>query len=525
MHWDFPYPAQRMPVMADCMVASSQPLAVQAGVDCLRRGGNAVDAAIATAITLTVVEPTSNGLGSDAFAMIYHQGELYGINASGRSPRAWTYEQFAQLQSMPQLGWDSVTVPGAVSLWVALSERFGSLPFEQLFTQAIGYAQGGFNVSPITAAAWRRAGERYAEFAEFQRVFMPQGQAPATGQRFANPDQAATLRGIAASKGQAFYQGDLAARIVAAANDAGAAWDMADLQQHKPAWVAPLSIDFYGYAVYELPPNGQGLAALIALALLQRLDIARWAPDSVDSLHLQIEAMKAGFQAVQRYLADPDWMRIDAQALLQPEVIERHAALIDNAKAQTLPYRLPTDHGTVYLSTADASGTLVSLIQSNYMGFGSGVVVPGTGIALQNRGCGFSLERGHPNQVDGAKRPFHTIIPGFVCKDGQPVLSFGVMGGRMQPQGHVQMIVRILSAGQNPQAASDAPRWCVLEDGSVAVEPGLPQASIDALRRRGHQIKIESAHAIFGGAQIIMKQAQGYIGASDHRKDGMAAGF
>jgi len=525
MQWDFPYASQRMPVMADCMVASSQPLAVQAGVDCLRRGGNAVDAAIATAITLTVVEPTSNGLGSDAFAMVYHQGNLHGINASGRSPHAWSYEQFAHLQSMPQLGWTSVTVPGAVSLWVALSERFGRLPFAQLFTDAIRYAQDGFTLSPITATAWRKAGERYQEFAEFKRVFMPNGQAPECGQRFTNPDQAATLNSIAASGGKAFYHGELAARMVQAANSEGVAWDMADLQQHQADWVEPLSINYYGYDIYELPPNGQGLAALIALALLQRLEIARFAPDSVDSLHLQIEAMKAGFQAVERYLADPHWMTIDAQALLHPELIAQHAALIDLHKAQTVPYRLPTDHGTVYLSTADADGTMVSLIQSNYMGFGSGVVVPGTGIAMQNRGCGFSLEHGHPNQVAGGKRPFHTIIPGFVCKDGHPLLSFGVMGGRMQPQGHVQMIVRILSAGQNPQAASDAPRWCVLEDGSVAVEASMPQASIDALSQRGHQIKIEPNYAVFGGAQIIMKQGQGYIGASDHRKDGMAAGY
>ena len=525
MRWDFPYSSQRMPVMADHMVASSQPLAVQAGVDCLRRGGNAVDAAIATAITLTVVEPTSNGLGSDAFAMVYCGGNLYGINGSGRSPQAWSYEQFAHLQAMPQLGWQSVTVPGAVSVWVALSERFGCLPFEQLFTAAIGYAKAGFAVSPITADVWQKSAERFQDCVEFKRVFMPRGRAPDTGQRFENPDQASTLNCIAQSKGQAFYQGELAARIVRAANDEGAAWSMADLQQHQAQWVSPLSINYYGYDVYELPPNGQGIAALIALALLQHMEIERLALDSVDSLHLQIEAMKMGFQAVERYLADPEWMQIPAQTLLQPALIERHAAQIDLAKAQTLPYTVPTDHGTVYLTTADASGMMVSMIQSNYMGFGSGVVVPQTGIAMQNRACGFTLQPGHPNQVDGGKRPFHTIIPGFVCKDGQALLSFGVMGGRMQPQGHVQMIVRILSGDQNPQAASDAPRWCVLEDGRVALEPHMPQASIDALRQRGHAIKIESNRSIFGGAQLIMKQGKGYIGASDHRKDGLAAGF
>lgn len=525
MDWNFPYPSQRMPVMADCMVASSQPLAVQAGVDCLRRGGNAVDAAITTAITLTVVEPTSNGLGSDAFAMVFHDGQLHGINGSGRSPRSWTYAQFSAFESMPQLGWLSVTVPGAVSVWMALSERFGSLPFTQLFDAAIAYAQEGYAVSPITAQAWHKAGERFQDCAEFKRVYMPHGLAPQAGQRMRNPDQAESLRQIAQSKGQTFYQGQIAERIVDAANSAGVAWEMTDLRAHQAEWVAPLAINFYGYDVYELPPNGQGLAALIALALLQRLDIASLEPDSVQSLHLQIEAMKIGFQAVEQHLADPGYMQIDAQALLQADVLDRHAARIDPTMAQNIPFQLATDHGTVYLSTADAKGSMVSLIQSNYMGFGSGVVIPNSGIAMQNRGAGFSLQRGHPNHVDGGKRPYHTIIPGFVCKDGQPVLSFGVMGGRMQPQGHVQMLVRILCAGQNPQAASDAPRWCVLEDASVAVEASMPSATVTALRACGHQITVESNSVLFGGAQLIMRQAAGYIGASDHRKDGMAAGF
>ena len=525
MHWDFPYPSQRMPVLADCMVATSQPLAVQAGVDCLRRGGNAVDAAITTAITLTVVEPTSNGLGSDAFALIHFEGALYAMNGSGRSPKSWCYEQFADLPAMPQLGWPSVTIPGAVSVWMALSQRFGCLPFAELFSAAIGYAQSGFSVSPITARAWQKSAERFQEFAEFKRVFLPHGRAPETGQRFTNPDQAATLLSIASSGGQAFYQGELAERMLHTANQAGAAWEMDDLQQHQAEWVVPLSINYYGYDVYELPPNGQGLAALIALALLQHLEIDRLAPDAVDSLHLQIEAMKAGFQAVEYYLADPEWMRVAAQDLLAASVIVQHATLIDLKKAQTLPYRLATDHGTVYLTTADASGNMVSMIQSNYMGFGSGVVIPDTGIAMQNRGAGFSLERGHPNQVEGGKRPFHTIIPGFVCKDGKPLLSFGVMGGRMQPQGHVQMLLRILNGKQNPQAASDAPRWCVLEDGSVVVEAHMPPATVDALRQRGHSISVEANRAVFGGAQIIMRHEQAYIGASDHRKDGLAAGF
>jgi gamma-glutamyltranspeptidase/glutathione hydrolase len=523
--WEFPYPSQRMPVLAGNVVATSQPLAAQAGMDILRRGGNAVDAAIATAVTLTVVEPTSNGLGSDAFAMIHHNGRLFGINGSGRSPQAWTYEQFAHLSAMPQLGWQSVTVPGAVSVWAALSERFGSVAFEQLFRYAIDYAEHGFAVSPITALAWQKAAERYGDFAEFKRVFLPQGKPPAAGQCFFNTDLAASLRKIAMSGGQAFYHGDIAENIVQTAQSEGAPWTILDMQQHQADWVQPLSVDYYGYTVHELPPNGQGLAVLVAAALLHRLDIARYPLDSVDSLHLQIEAMKIGLHAAATYLADPDCMHVPAQALLKQNIIERHAALIDLQAAQSLPYELATDHGTVYLSTADASGTMVSMIQSNYMGFGSGVVVPDTGIALQNRGCGFSLVQGHANQVDGGKRPFHTIIPGFVTKDGHPVLSFGVMGGRMQAQGHLQMIVRILNGKQNPQAASDAPRWHVAEDGSVDVESTLPVDVVTGLEQRGHKINIESNQATFGGAQLILKQDRTYIGASDHRKDGLAAGF
>ena len=525
--WDFPYQSQRMPLMADQMVATSQPLAAQAGIDMLRQGGNAVDAAIATAITLTVVEPTSNGLGSDAFAMIYHDGELTGVNGSGRSPQAWRYEQFADMAKMPQLGWSSVTVPGCVSVWVELSRRFGKLDFEQLFSHAIAYAKNGYVVSPITAAAWKKAQKRYANYSEFKRVFLPGGKAPECGERFFNSDQAITLAKIAASNGRSFYQGELAEHIAQASKSEGGLLTTDDLSAHKPQWVEPLSIDYYGVQLHELPPNGQGMAALIALSLLQRLDVDRFAVDSVDSLHLQIEAMKLGFQAAEHYVADPEFMAVDPKMLLAAENIDAYAAKIDLQQAHYLPFRLPTDHGTVYLSAADQNGMMVSFIQSNYMGFGSGVVIPATGISMQNRGCGFSLEQGHPNQVDGGKRPYHTIIPGFVTKDGKPLLSFGVMGGRMQPQGHVQMMVRIFNYGQNPQSASDSPRWCVLPDGSVAIEAHFPQKIADGLANRGHSIARESNPSLFGGAQIIMKQdqGQGYIGASDHRKDGCAAGY
>jgi len=525
MTWTFPYASQRMPVLAENMVATSQPLAVQTGLDILRQGGNAVDAAIATAIALTVVEPTSNGLGSDAFAAVWNGNELVCINGSGRSPRAWKYEHFAHLDQMPVVGWQTVTVPGAVSVWVELSKKFGVLPFDALFSHAIDYAENGFPVSPIIANSWQKTQSRYQDFPEFQQVFLPHGKAPEVGERFYNRTQAMTLRDIASTQGEIFYRGRIADLIVQEAEQHGALLTIQDLAEHQPDWVNALTVEYYGVTLHELPPNGQGLAALIALGILAALDIHQYEADSVDSIHLQIEAMKVAFDAVSRYLADPQWMTIEPSSLLDAKNIQRVAATIRPQQAQQLTYAVPGDHGTVYLSTADKQGMMVSFIQSNYMGFGSGVVIPGTGISLQNRGNGFSIQQGHPNQVDGGKRPFHTIIPAFVTQNDQAILSFGVMGGRMQAQGHVQMMVRIFNYQQNPQAASDAPRWCVMEDGRVAMEPEFPKSLIAGLQQRGHIVTTEVERSVFGGAQLIMKQKDFYIGASDHRKDGMAAGF
>lgn len=515
----------RMPVYARNAVASSQPLAVQSGIRALQDKGNAIDAALACAITLTVVEPTSNGLGSDAFAMVFDNEQLYGYNSSGRAPGRWQFTQFAGLERMPTLGWQSVTVPGAVALWCELSERHGRLPFARLFDDAIHYARHGFKVSPITAQAWHKAETRYADFKEFNRVFLPGGRAPSAGETFCNQDLAATLQQIADSHGQAFYEGPLAQSISTYAAEQGALLDSLDLKSHYVESVTPLSINYYGVSLHELPPNGQGLAALLALGMLQKRNIQQYPPDSIDSLHLQIEAMKIAFNAVETYLADPEWMTIPATDLLTEHSITGNAQRINMQQAQALPYQLPENHGTVYLSTADATGKMVSFIQSNYMGFGSGVVIPNTGISLQNRACGFSLHAGHPNQVDGGKRPLHTIIPAFVTRNGKPLMAFGVMGGRMQPQGHVQMMVRIFNYQQNPQTASDAPRWCVLEDGRLALENSMPSPLIQGLQQRGHNITTEEDMATFGGAQLILNQGDGYIAASDHRKDGQAAGF
>ena len=515
-----PYPSARSPVCAANLVATSQPLAVQAGLDMLREGGNAVDAALAAAITLTVVEPNNNGVGSDAFALLWDSAQLVGLNASGRSPAGWTPERFAGRKAMPLTGWDAVTVPGAVSAWVALSERFGRRPFSRLFKAAIDYADQGFQVGPKTAHYWRLAERHYGGFPDFAAHFLP---APSPGERFRRPELAETLSEIAATKGESFYRGALAAKIAAAAAKAGGALNQADLAGHQAEWVAPLGQDYRQVTLHELPPNGQGLAALIALGILRHREVA--ALDSPAAAHLEIEAMKIAIRAAFDQIADPAAMQRTPAELLDERSLARAAAGIGDQAAALPPAALPASRDTVYLTAADASGMMVSLIQSNYFGFGSGVVIPGTGIAMQNRGAGFALAPGHPNQVGPRKRPFHTIIPGFATSTGAPVLSFGVMGGHMQHQGHVQMVRRIFDQGQNPQAASDAPRWHLYPDFSLGLERGFSRKAAKDLAARGHRLRFDDRAHIFGGAQLILKTEDGYIGGSDHRKEGLAAGF
>ncbi len=525
--WDFPYASQRMPLLAKNVVATSQPLAAQAGLQALANGGNAVDAALAAAITLTVVEPTSNGIGSDAFAILWDGEKLVGLNASGRAPAGWTPERFKGREAMPQFGWDAVTVPGCVSAWVALSQRYGKLPFGDLFQAAIRYARDGFMVSPITAMSWARQAPNFGSFSEFSWTFLPKDRAPQPGERFYCPQQAETLEEIAATRGESFYRGKLAERIALASRSDDGAHTVEDFAAHRCDWVEPLSIEYRGYRLHEIPPNGQGIVALMALGMLRHHDVAALPVDGADSLHLQIEAMKLAFADAYRYVSDPATMEFDAQKLLADGYLAGRAGAIDRKRAQEPPPGEPRDGGTIYLTTADANGMMVSYIQSNYMGFGSGVVVPGTGISMQNRGAGFSLQPGHPNEVGPGKRPFQTIIPGFLTRDGKPVMSFGVMGGNMQPQGHAQMVTRIVDYHQNPQAASDGPRWIVNNDFSVSFEeeryaPGV----LDELRRRGHRIvPSEKAAFGFGGAQLIWRLDDGYCAGSDHRKDGCAIGF
>ncbi len=524
--WSFPYASKRAPVLARNVVATSQPLAASAGIEAIRSGGNAVDAALAAAIALTVVEPCNNGVGSDAFAIVWDGNRLVGLNASGRSPSAWTLDRFAHREVMPQRGWDTVTVPGAVSAWVALSQRFGALPFPELFGAAIHYARHGFHVGHETAAIWARAADSYREFPTFLEHFLPDGRAPAAGEVFVNPHLAKTLQSIAETAGESFYCGDLAEQMATTAGLEHGALRRSDLARHRADWVEPLVQPYRGVALAEVPPNGQGLAAQIALAILGRLDAHRETPGSARWTHLQTEAMKIAIRAAFDHFADPNAMRLAPEALLEPGSIAAAAAGITERAAPLPPVALPVSQDTVYLTAADANGMMVSMIQSNYMGFGSGIVVPGTGIALQNRGAGFVLDPAHPNVVGPNKRPYHTIIPGFVTRDGAPAMSFGVMGGHMQHQGHVQMVTRIFDHGENPQAASDAPRWQVTPEFTVALEEGYSPDVAEDLADRGHTIEVVANHRPFGGAQLIYRLPDGgYCAASDHRKEGAAVGF
>ena len=532
MKFDFPYASQRMPVMAKNIVATSQPLAAQAGLQMLWQGGNAVDAAIASAIALTVVEPTSNGIGSDGFAIIWDGNQLHGLNASGRSPTAWTPEYFAQkypgAMEMPMRGWDSVTVPGAVSQWVALSKKFGKLPFAKLFEPAIRYAREGHRVSPITAVSWARQAELLKAQADFNRDFLQDGRAPAAGEKWILRGQASTLEEIAATDGVSFYRGKLAEQMAAHAHASGGAMTTDDLAAHQADWVGTIHTNYRDVRLHEIPPNGQGLAALICLGILENFDLASYKVDSTESVHLQIEAMKLAFADAYRYIADPKFMDMPVSALLNPAYLKQRAGLISMQRASAPAFGIPQHGGTVYLTTADAGGMMVSFIQSNYMGFGSGMVVPNTGISLQNRGYGFTLATAHPNQVAPNKRPFQTIIPGFLTNhQNQPVMSFGVMGGHMQPQGHVQMVTRICDYAQNPQTASDAPRWIVNPDGTVGLEDALKSRIGAALEVLGHRLaSAEAVNFAFGGAQLIWRMGDdGYCAGSDHRKDGMAVGY
>ncbi|HEX6706784.1 MAG TPA: gamma-glutamyltransferase family protein [Albitalea sp.] len=531
--WRVGHPSQRLPIFGRNIVATSHPLAAQAGQRMLVQGGNAVDAAIATAATMTVVEPVSNGLGSDAFCIVWDGRELHGLNASGPAPQAWTPAYFRgkygeARKAPPVRGWDSVTVPGAVGAWVALSERFGRLPFADLLQPAIEIAERGYAVPVVVQQKWANAAAtELATQPGFADAFLPHGRAPHIAEPFRFEAAARTLRLVAQTRGEAFYRGEIAQAAERHAKEHGAAMTALDFAGYRPEWVAPLAKDYRGHTLHEIPPNGQGIAAQIALGILANFDLGSLPVDGAESQHLQIEAMKLAFADAYRYVADPASMEFPPERLLDDAYLAGRARLIDPKRAQDFVTGNPVKGGTIYLTTADERGMMVSFIQSNYMGFGSGVVVPGYGVSMQNRGHGFSLDAASPNVVAPGKRPFHTIIPAFLSRGGQPVMSFGVMGGNMQPQGHVQTLVRMLDHHHNPQGACDAPRWRFNGGLELNVESSMPPATVQGLAERGHRIElIDDPYMDFGAGQFIWRLGdpgvEGYAAASDPRRDGQA---
>lgn len=535
MHMDLaarPYTTWRTPMIAsNGVVATSHPLAAQAGLAILRKGGSAVDAAIATATALTVLEPTSNGIGGDAFALVWDRGKLYGLNGSGRAPAKLTRERVLHEGNavMPASGWLSVTVPGAPALWADLHARFGRLSFAETLDPAIAYAEDGHPVAPNIARTWARAvhvaAQRHdPQFAGFLATFAPDGTAPLAGKTFRSAGHARTLRQIAATNARAFYEGEIAHAIATFASETGGLLSYEDLAAHQSTWVEPIGMNYRNHTVWEIPPNGQGLAALLGLGILEGIDIARHPRDSSETYHVQIEAMKLAFADGYRYIADPNHVHVPTEDLLNPAYLAQRRALIGEQARAPEPGD-PPKGGTVYLCTADRDGQMVSLIQSNYSGFGSGVVVPDWGIALQNRGSGFSVDPAHPNVVAPNKRPFHTIIPAFLTQGKRPIGPFGVMGGEMQPQGHMQVVINTLDYGMNPQAALDAPRWRVEPD-HVQVELNTPRHVVEGLVGRGHRVLVEAEPSSFGRGQAIWQLESGaYVAGTEARCDGSVAGW
>jgi gamma-glutamyltranspeptidase/glutathione hydrolase len=537
-NWNNPYPTIRIPVFARNVVSTSHPLAAQAGLRMLLKGGSAVDAVIAAAATIALVEPVSCGLGGDAFSIVWDGKTLQGLNASGYAPDAWSPDYFKNkygigpngLAQAPKRGVDAITVPGVVAGWAALHERYGKLPFADLMVPAIEIAERGYAVPPVVAQKWAAAVPELKDQPGFAHTFMPNGRAPNVGERFVFKDVAQTLRKIGATKGRDLYEGDTAEKLVAFIRANGGAHTLDDFRSYRPDWVTPISKSYRGYTLHEIPPNGQGISALMALGILEHFDLASLKVDSVESQHIQIEAMKLAMADLYRYVADPRTMEVTPAQMLDDAYLASRAKLIDPSRATLFPPGNPSSGGTIYLTAADENGMMVSFIQSNYMGFGSGVVVPGTGVSFQNRGVGFSMDPKSANVVAGRKRPFHTIIPGFLTKGGEPVMSFGVMGGDIQPQGHVQTVVRMLDYDQQPQAACCAPRWKLNRDFTLDVESSMRAQTIEGLKGLGHTLKaIDDPYMDFGSGQFIWRLSHdledGYVVASDSRRDGQAVGF
>lgn len=528
----YPYPSRRNVVYGSRgMVATSQPLAAQAGLDVLKKGGNAVDAAIATAAALTVVEPTSNGIGSDNFAIIWKDGKLHGINGSGKAPLAFTLKEFQRrgFIEMPDKGWAAATVPAAPKTWAVLNEKMGKLSLAEDLAPAIDLAENGHAVAPTVAENWARCYASYKKimtddvFRPWFETFAPAGRAPLPGELWKCTAQAKTLRLIGETNAKAFYEGELAQKILAWSMQSNGYLCEKDLLSVDPEWVEPLSANYRGYDVWELPPNGQGMTVLMALNILKGFEF----PERENALtfHRQIEAIKLAFADARRYIADMRFSHVPVEAMLSDAYASERRSLIGAEALQPEP-GLPEKSGTVYLCTADGEGNMVSFIQSNFKAFGSGIVIPGTGISLNCRAAGFSLDPNHPNVVEPGKRPYITIIPGFITKNGAPVGPFGVMGGFMQPQGHTQVVMNMIDFAMNPQQAIDAPRWQWLHDKAVEFEPGFNPAIVQQLSRMGHQVSFALDGTPFGRGEMILRTPEGTLaGATEPRADGCVAAW
>ncbi|MBR2502937.1 MAG: gamma-glutamyltransferase family protein [Oscillospiraceae bacterium] len=524
-----PYASKRYPIYAQHgMVCASSPQAAAAGLEVMRNGGNAMDAAVATAAALTVCEPTANGIGGDCFALIWSEKDqqLYGLNASGISAKNISIEKVKERinsDEMPVYGWIPTMVPGAPSGWAKVAERFGNLPMTESMAPAIRYAREGYPCSPNLARMWDRAAKKYKqmctgeEYDEWFKTFTPDSVIPKAGDIIKLPNHAKTLEIIAQTNAEAFYKGELADKIVADSEKFGGYYCKEDFENYEAAWVEPIRVNYKGYEICEIPPNGQGIVALMALNILKEFDYRE--KECVDTFHKQWEAMKIAFADGKFHVTDPKCMAINYNDLIKPEYGAYRAAQITDQAAAPCP-ETPPSSGTVYFCTADGEGNMVSFIQSNYMGFGSGIVVRDTGIALQNRGADFSLNAEDANALAPCKKSYHTIIPGFIMKDGKGLAPFGVMGGYMQPQGHVQVAMNLIDFGMNPQQALDAPRWQWMKDKTFMVEDNFSNEIAKQLAARGHDVQVALDAVNFGRGQIIVKLPNGtLVGGTESRTD------